>query len=96
VHEIKFTERVLLYLSLLHPYFYQGLHRDLMHMDGNIAWACMRELASLGIPSLSVHDEFIVPRQHLNIALDTYKRCWIAETGIEGLDIEPIIKIKVV
>jgi len=79
---------------LLEPFFYRSRYLELMHMDANIVWNCMRILASQGIPSLTVHDEVIVQQEYLQIALDTYKQCWIKETGIEGLGIEPQIKVE--
>lgn len=79
---------------LLQPYFYQGMWRELMHWEANIAWACMQRLASEGILALTVHDEVIVQQQHLQTALAVYKQCWIGETGIGGMDIEPKIKVK--
>jgi len=79
---------------LLQEFFYCGMYRELMHMDGSIAWSCMMELARKNIPSLTVHDEIIVQPQHQQIALEAYKQCWIEVTGINGLNIEPIIVLK--
>lgn len=89
--QIKILDDVYERNPLLQEFFYRGMHRELMHMEGNIAWACMKRLAAQDIPSLNVHDEMIVLPQHLQEAMSVYKDCWMEETGA---GIEPIITIK--
>jgi len=93
--QIVILDRVYDRNPLLQQFFYKGMYKELMHIEGNIVWDCMKRLAAQNIPSATVHDELIAQRRHQQVALATFKECWIEGTGIQGRGISPLIKEKI-
>jgi hypothetical protein len=63
---------------------------DLMFIESQAILGAMCELMSLGIPSLSVHDSFIVPSSKQEVAEQTLSKHYLKETGTA-----PVLKISV-
>jgi hypothetical protein len=63
---------------------------DLMFIESQAMIGAMRELMSLGIPSLSVHDSLIVPASKQEVAERTLSMHYLKETGTV-----PVLKVNV-
>ncbi len=75
---------------MLSDYFYKARHAELMNIDGSIMLLFHRRLMAQGIPSLSVHDEYLVRPEHLETADRVYAECWQEVTGAS--DVFPVVE----
>ncbi|QHI68590.1 hypothetical protein [Tichowtungia aerotolerans] len=75
---------------LLSGYFYKARHAELMNVEGSIMFMFHRKLMRQGIPSLSVHDEYLVKPEHRQIADRVYAECWQEITG--AANIFPVVE----
>ena len=65
----------------LADWFYSARHAELMNLDGSIMFLFHQKMMAEGIPSLSVHDEYLVRRRDKNIAERLYAEAWQKVTG---------------
>jgi hypothetical protein len=66
---------------LLADWFYSARHAELMNLDGSIMFLFHQKMMAEGIPSLSIHDEYLVRRRDKDIAERLYAEAWQKVTG---------------
>ena len=65
----------------LKPFFYSGIGPKLQYQDSKIAEKIMLELADKGIPSIPIHDSFIVQAQHEEDLSNAMQKAYVDEIG---------------
>jgi hypothetical protein len=76
-----FMKAVANHNPLLADWFYSARHAELMNLDGSIMFLFHQKMMAEGIPSLSIHDEYLVRRRDKDIAERLYAEAWQKVTG---------------
>jgi len=77
---------------LLADWFYSARHAELMNLDGSIMFLFHQKMMAEGIPSLSIHDEYLVRCGDKNMAERMYAEAWQEVTGSSVIPI--VLEVK--
>jgi len=77
---------------LLADWFYSARHAELMNLDGSIIFLFHQKMMAEGLPSLSIHDEYLARRRDKDIAERLYAEAWQEVTGSSVIPI--VLEVK--